>query len=55
MVDGLDFACNNLIWRPESNKIVIIIGDEEPHGQEFGQKGDHPSGCPCGRSWKSVL
>ena len=49
MIDGLDFACSNLIWRAGASKIVIIIGDEEPHGEEFGQRGDYPNGCPCKR------
>ena len=49
MIDGLDFACSNLIWRAGASKIVIIIGDEEPHGEEFGQVGDYPNGCPCKR------
>ena len=36
MLDGIHEA-NNLIFRKDSKRIYFIIGDEQPHGKEFGK------------------
>ena len=40
-------AVNELQWRPNSTKVVVLISDAPPHG--LGETGDgFPNGCPDG-------
>eukprot|EP01017_Pseudomicrothorax_dubius_P029526 TRINITY_DN3594_c0_g2_i4.p1 TRINITY_DN3594_c0_g2~~TRINITY_DN3594_c0_g2_i4.p1 ORF type:complete len:146 (+),score=17.29 TRINITY_DN3594_c0_g2_i4:82-519(+) len=56
VVDGLNYAVNNLAWDPSSKKFLIHILDAPPHGSEFSSGfDDYPKGCPCGISYASVL
>lgn len=54
MIDGLNVA-SSLRFRPWSNIITFIIGDEPPHGGEFSRESIYQRGCPCGIDWKQVL
>jgi hypothetical protein len=46
VVDAL-YHSLNLLWRPDAEKIYILVADALPHGVE--RKGDSfPFGCPCG-------
>jgi hypothetical protein len=45
--DGLTAACLELVWRPHTCRLAVLIGDAPPHG--VGGAGDaFRSGCPCG-------
>ena len=53
VLDGIEEAILNLLWRPNARKIIILIGDAPPHGYYRGH--DHwPEGCPCGKSISST-
>eukprot|EP01017_Pseudomicrothorax_dubius_P029522 TRINITY_DN3594_c0_g1_i3.p1 TRINITY_DN3594_c0_g1~~TRINITY_DN3594_c0_g1_i3.p1 ORF type:complete len:226 (-),score=28.36 TRINITY_DN3594_c0_g1_i3:5-682(-) len=56
VVDGLNYAVNNLTWDSSSKKYLIHILDAPPHGKEFSHGyDDYPRGCPCGIPYADVL
>jgi ubiquitin-protein ligase/Mg-chelatase subunit ChlD len=48
-------AAANMSWNRDSHQIVVLIGDQPPHG--FGGRGDYsfPNGCPCGSDTLRVV
>ncbi len=45
--DGVHAACDQLTWRPHSQRLAVLIGDAPPHGYRFRGDG-FANGCPCG-------
>jgi ubiquitin-protein ligase/Mg-chelatase subunit ChlD len=45
----------DMSWNRDSHQIVVLIGDQPPHG--FGGSGDYsyPNGCPCGEDTLRVV
>ena len=54
LIDALA-KCNKLKFRQNSKRMFIVITDEKPHGEEFGENNIHPKGCPCGIDWRHEL
>ena len=54
LIDGLAEA-NKLVFRKDSAKIYILVGDEPAHGSEFSSSTAYPKGCPCGHKWIDLL
>ena len=53
--DGIS-AYQKLSWSKSSKKIIILVADSPPHGEEFGCSSDeYPKGCPCGIDYKALL
>ena len=57
VVDGLNYATNQISWRSEESlRLLIQILDATPHGKEFGGRNDkYPQGCPCKLDYKMLL
>ncbi len=63
---GVNDACQKLLWRKNSARFIILVGDAPPHGFETWLRshtfptrnlrgGDHwPDACPSGLSIESV-
>jgi hypothetical protein len=58
VIDGL-FQASELVCEPGSKRILFLLTDDKPHGDEFGLGSKYPRGCPClrrgGHSWQSIL
>jgi hypothetical protein len=54
MIDGLDEG-SNLTYRTRSSKILFVLADDTPHGDEFIAGTGYPKGCPCGKNWRKIL
>jgi len=54
VVDGLSTAVHRIAWRQYSQKVIILVGDQPPHG--MGASSDRwPKGCPCGQKIEEVI
>jgi len=58
VMDGL-MKAGTLTYDTFSKKIMFLVTDDRPHGNEFGQDSDYPLGCPCLQiyetSWQKIL
>ena len=54
LIDGL-LGASTLNFRKDSNRLFILVCDDSPHGDEFLGNTTHPTGCPCGTNWRSLL
>ncbi len=50
VADGLHDARVKLSWDKDAYKVLLLVGDAPPHGNEYNQLGDDyfPNGCPKG-------
>jgi len=46
-------AAANMSWNRDANQIVILIGDQPPHG--YTRYDSYPNGCPCGEDTLRVV
>lgn len=54
VVDGLSAAVHKIAWRQYSQKVMILVGDQPPHG--MGAPSDRwPKGCPCGQKVEDIV
>ena len=53
-IDGL-YHTSTLGFRPGSQRIVYLIGDDTAQGSEFDSGTKYPNGCPCGYNWRTIL
>lgn len=54
VVDGLQAAVHKIAWRQYAQKVMILVGDQPPHG--MGAPSDRwPKGCPCGQKIEDVI
>ncbi len=56
VLDGIIAACDQLDWRPNARRIMILVGDAPGHGHGNVSQGHDkwPKGCPCGKTIQSV-
>jgi hypothetical protein len=58
VMDGLSQAAL-FEFNPASRRILFLLTDEKPHGDEFGRGSEYPRGCPClsleNTTWQSIL
>lgn len=53
VLDGVNAARLELIWRKHARRLAVLVGDAPPHG--VGATGDSfRSGCPCGETIESI-
>lgn len=50
VLDGVVHGCEQLAWRANARRIMILVGDASPHGYGFSSSDGFPKGCPCGKT-----
>jgi len=55
VLDGINAALNEVQWRPESEKSIIMALDAPPHGERFDQGNYNKKECPCGLHESTLL